>query len=113
MIEINVSNLQTYLDSAVSELAELKKGKKAAATRSRKHILSLQRECAIIRKSIMTHVKELPVKPRAIKNTVKSNDLHVEPVVEEPMVVETNDSREETNDLHVNNSLVKRKRKVD
>tara|TARA_R110000823_G_scaffold202000_1_gene332922 strand:+ start:291 stop:677 length:387 start_codon:yes stop_codon:yes gene_type:complete len=67
MEETSITSMKNHLANAEKEIVELKAGKKAAATRARKHLLFLQKECGVVRKEIMTYLNGLPKKVKQVK----------------------------------------------
>jgi hypothetical protein len=61
---MDLSKIQSQLDSAKSEVEQLKLGRKVSSSRARAALMKIKKESDIIRKEILTHSKSLPVKQR-------------------------------------------------
>jgi hypothetical protein len=74
---MNLSTIQSQLESAKSEIDQLKTGRKVSASRARAALMRVKKETDILRKEILSHSKGLPVKQRKTK-------VAVSPVILEP-----------------------------
>ena len=77
---MDLSKIQAQLDSAKSEVEQLKSGRKVSSSRARAALMKVKKESDLIRKEILTHSKNLPVKQRKTK-------VAVSPVIPKPAVV--------------------------
>ena len=76
---MDLSKIQAQLDSAKSEVEQLKSGRKVSSSRARAALMKVKKESDLIRKEILTNSKNLPVKQRKTK-------VAVSPVIpEEPI----------------------------
>ena len=73
--------LKNNIDLLEKEIQQLSGGRKASASRSRKCLQNIKKQSFNMRKSITTHVKNLPVKKRT-----KAEETPVEPVEPEKSV---------------------------
>jgi hypothetical protein len=74
---MDLSKIQSQLDSAKSEVEQLKLGRKVSSSRARAALMKIKKESDLIRKEILTYSKSLPVKQRKTK-------VAVSPVISEP-----------------------------
>ena len=61
---MDLTKLQSQLESAKTELDQLKSGRKVSASRARAALMKVKKESDILRKEILTYSKSLPVKQR-------------------------------------------------
>ena len=64
---MDLTKLQSQLESAKTELDQLKSGRKVSASRARAALMKVKKESDILRKEILSHSKSLPVKHKASK----------------------------------------------
>jgi hypothetical protein len=85
---MDLSKLQSQLDSAKSEVEQLKSGRKVSSSRARAALMKVKKESDLIRKEILTYYKNLPVKQRTkvTKSLDKKTEVELSPVISEPMV---------------------------
>ena len=75
---MDLSKIQAQLDLAKSEIEQLKLGRKVSSSRARAALMKIKKESDIIRKEILTHSKNLPVKQR--KTTPKTEVIPEKPI---------------------------------
>jgi hypothetical protein len=84
---MDLSKLQSQLDSAKSEVEQLKSGRKVSSSRARAALMKVKKESDLIRKEILTYYKNLPVKQRTkvAESPDRKTKVAVSPVIPEPM----------------------------
>ena len=84
---MDLTKIQSQLESAKSEIEQLKSGRKVSSSRARSALMKIKKESDIIRKEILTHSKNLPVKQRKTRVDVSPaglNPVGLSPVVDKP-----------------------------
>ena len=80
--------LKNNIDLLEKEIQQLSGGRKASASRSRKCLQNIKKQSFNMRKSITTHVKNLPVKKRTkAEEKVMPETSGTKPVEAEPEVI--------------------------
>ena len=75
----SITSLKTMLQNAEKEIKLLESGRKSSAPRARKSLQNIKTTSHILRKSIMEHMRKIPVKSRV----KKENDMEVKNEEEE------------------------------
>jgi hypothetical protein len=83
---MDLSKIQSYLESAKSEVEQLKSGRKVSSSRARAALMKVKKESDLIRKEILTYYKNLPVKQRTkvAESPDRKTKVAVSPVIPEP-----------------------------
>ena len=64
---MDLSKIQSQLESAKYEVDQLKSGRKVSSSRARAALMKVKKESDTLRKEILSHSKSLPVKHKASK----------------------------------------------
>jgi hypothetical protein len=89
---MDLSKIQSNLESAKFEIDQLVNGKKISASRARAALMKLKKESDVLRKAILLYSKALPVKHKAPQMTIPDVVIETKNILEHkvnPTIVES------------------------